>query len=130
MAEERVLIVDDNEQNVELAAFVLEHAGFSVTSVNDATRVVALVIDSQPDLVLMDVQLPGTDGLSLTRMLKQDARTKHIPVIAFTAYAMKGDEEKTRAAGCDGYIPKPIDIKTFPERIRAAIVAARPGKLA
>lgn len=126
MAGERVLIVDDNDQNVELASFVLQHAGFVVESVNDAARVVATVTETQPDLVLMDVQLPGTDGLSLTRTLKQEARTAHIPVVAFTAYAMKGDGVKMLAAGCCDYITKPIDITTFPARIRAAIAATRP----
>jgi len=81
------------------------------------------VIAFEPDLILMDIQMPGMDGLELTRLLKADARTRPIVIVAFTAYAMKGDEAKFRAAGCDGYLSKPIDVATFAEQVRAYLVA-------
>jgi two-component system, cell cycle response regulator DivK len=115
----RTLIVDDNAINAELAAFLLEAAGFAVECVANATEALQRVEASRPDMILMDIQLPGMDGLALARALKDDPATRDIVIVAFTAYAMKGDEAKMRAAGCDGYIAKPIDVSTFAAQLRA-----------
>jgi CheY-like chemotaxis protein len=109
----RVLIVDDNQPNIELAQFLLEDAGFVVDTASDAEQALAHIAGARPDLILMDIQLPGMDGLHLTSRLKADPATIDIPTVAFTAFAMKGDEEKMRAAGCDGYIAKPVDVEQF-----------------
>jgi two-component system cell cycle response regulator DivK len=108
-----VLVVEDNPANMTLATFLLRSAGYSVLSAVDAESGLALARNQQPDLVLMDIQLPGMDGLEATALLKADAATRGIPVIALTALAMKGDEERIRAAGCDGYIAKPLAYKEF-----------------
>lgn len=119
MMEPLVLIVDDNAVNVDLASFVLEAAGLRVEAAADAEQARACIARNAPDLVLMDIQMPGMDGLALTRLLKADAATRHIVIVAFTAYAMKGDEAKMRAAGCDGYISKPIEVASFAATVRA-----------
>jgi two-component system, cell cycle response regulator DivK len=115
----RVLIADDNPLNVELVSYVLAADGFEVATAADATETLAQVAAFAPDLILMDIQMPGTDGLELTRRLKASPATKHIVIAAFTAYAMKGDEAKMRAAGCDGYIAKPIDVATVAATVRS-----------
>ena len=117
-----VLVVEDNPANMTLAVFLLESAGHTVLSATNAEAGLTLAREEQPDLILMDIQLPGMDGLEATRLLKQDDATRGIPVIALTALAMKGDEERIRAAGCDGYIAKPLAYKDF-----LAIVSARLG---
>ena len=117
----RTLIVDDNAINSELAAFVLEAAGFVVECVANATEALQRIEASRPDVILMDIQLPGMDGLALARALKDDPATRDIAIVAFTAYAMKGDEAKKRAAGCDGYISKPIDVSRFAAQLRASL---------
>jgi len=109
----KVLIVEDNPANMTLAIFLLESAGHAVIHATDAEAGLTLARDDQPDLILMDIQLPGMDGLEATALLKGDEATQAIPVIALTALAMKGDEERIRAAGCDGYIAKPLDYKDF-----------------
>jgi two-component system cell cycle response regulator DivK len=109
----RVLIVEDNAANLKLASFLLESAGHSVISARDAEAGLTIAREEQPNLILMDIQLPGMDGLEATAVLKRDDITRSIPVIALTALAMKGDEERIRAAGCDGYIAKPLDYKSF-----------------
>ncbi len=109
----RILIVEDNPDNMTLTVLLLKSAGHSVLSAIDAEAGIALARDERPDLVLMDIQLPGMDGLEATALLKRDAATRAIPVIALTALAMKGDEERIRAAGCDGYIAKPMGIQEF-----------------
>ena len=121
MNEARILIVDDNEINIELARHVLENDGFVVQGACDAIAALAGVESFRPDLILMDIQMPGMDGLQLSRRLKTDPATWHTVIVAFTAYAMKGDEAKMRAAGCDGYIPKPIDIATFASHVRSQL---------
>jgi len=118
----KVLIVEDNPANMTLAIFLLESAGHVVINATDAEAGLTLARDEQPQLILMDIQLPGMDGLEATRLRKQDDATRGIPVIALTALAMKGDEERIRAAGCDGYIAKPLAYKDF-----LAIVSARLG---
>jgi CheY-like chemotaxis protein len=123
MSTRRILVVDDNLLNVELVRFILEAAGFELSIVNDATQAISHIRARLPDLILMDIQLPGIDGLELTRRLKADPETSAITVVAFTAYAMKGDEAKMRAAGCDGYLSKPIDVATFADQVRGYLRA-------
>ena len=119
----RILVVDDNPMNLELATFVLSAEGFEVASAMDACGVAARVLDFKPDLILMDIQMPEMDGLQVSRNLKADPATAHVIIVAFTAYAMKGDEAKMRAAGCDGYLSKPIDVATFARSVRAHLGA-------
>ena len=109
----RVLVVEDNPANMTLATFLLQSAGHAVITAANAEIGLMLARAEQPDLILMDIQLPGMDGLEATRLLKADAATRAIPVVALTALAMKGDEERIRAAGCDGYIAKPMRYKDF-----------------
>ncbi len=116
----RVLIVEDNATNLTLAIFLLESAGHTVLSATDAEAGLTIARAERPNLILMDIQLPGMDGLEATAQLKRDEATCSIPVIALTALAMKGDEERIRAAGCDGYIAKPMRYVEF-----LATVAAR-----
>ena len=120
-----ILVVEDNEANQLLTAALLEREGYRVelaTSSDQASRVLG---DRRPDLILMDVQLPGEDGLSFTRRLRADPLTAAIPIVALTALAMSGDQERTLAAGCNGYIAKPIDTRTFAVDIRRYL--ARPA---
>jgi two-component system cell cycle response regulator DivK len=104
----RILIIEDNPANMKLAVLLLHNAGHEAMSAEDAETGMAMARANQPDLVLMDVQLPGMDGLTATAILKQEAMTAHIPIIALTAMAMKDDEEKSKEAGCDAYIAKPL----------------------
>jgi two-component system, cell cycle response regulator DivK len=120
----RVLIVEDNPANMKLAVFLLESAGHTVLSATDAEAGLTLARDKQPDLILMDIQLAGMDGLEATALLKADAATRAIPVVAVTALAMKGDEERIRAAGCDAYIAKPIRYKDVLATIAAQLARA------
>jgi CheY-like chemotaxis protein len=113
MAGEKVLVVEDHPLNMELAADILESAGYRVVRAADAERGIALAKAEQPALILMDVGLPGIDGLEATRMLKRDPATREIPIVALTSHAMKGDAEKALAVGCAGYISKPIDTRVF-----------------
>ena len=126
MSTPRVLIVDDNALNVELVTYVLGADDFEVESAADASEALARIAAEAPDLILMDIQMPDIDGLELTRRLKADLTTRHIVVVAFTAYAMKGDEARTRAAGCDGYLSEPIDVATFAAKVRAHLGAGGP----
>jgi two-component system, cell cycle response regulator DivK len=109
----KVLIIEDNPTNMTLAIFLLNSVGHAVLSATDAEAGLALAREEQPDLILMDIQLPGMDGLEAAALLKADQATRAIPVIALTALAMKGDEERIRAAGCDGYIAKPMRYQEF-----------------
>lgn len=109
----RVLIVEDNTANLRLALFLLESAGHTVLSAANAEAGLTIAREEQPDLILMDIQLPGMDGLEATMLLKGAEATRAIPVIALTALAMVGDEARIRAAGCDGYIGKPMRYKEF-----------------
>ena len=114
----RVLVVDDNALNIELVTFVLGHDGFTVACATDAADALQQIPEFRPELILMDIQMPGADGLELTRRLKADTATRHIVIVAFTAYAMKGDEAKLLAGGCDGYLSKPIDVASFAATVR------------
>jgi two-component system, cell cycle response regulator DivK len=122
-----ILVVEDNTANMTLAVYLLESVGHTVLSATDAEAGLALARAQHPDLILMDIQLPGMDGLEATGILKADELTKSIPVIALTALAMKGDEERIRAAGCDGYIAKPLDYKGFLATITAQLANALDG---
>jgi len=113
----RILVVDDNPRNLKLAFDVLEDAGYEVVEAMDAEQAQIMIDRDLPDLILMDIALPGMDGLTLTRKIKANERTKHIRIIALTAFAMKGDDQKALAAGCDGYITKPIDIHQLPVQV-------------
>jgi two-component system cell cycle response regulator DivK len=104
----RILVVEDNAANLKLVTFILEAAAHIVIAAPDAEVGLTIARDECPDLILMDIQLPGMDGLQATTLLKSDAATRMIPVVALTALAMKGDEERIRAAGCDAYIAKPL----------------------
>jgi two-component system, cell cycle response regulator DivK len=119
----RVLVVDDNPASLELAGFLLEDAGFQVDTMQDGHRLVEHAARNRPDVILLDIQLPGMDGLALKAALADDPATAAIPVIAFTAHAMKGDEARYLAAGCTAYIAKPIDVATFAARVGAVAAA-------
>jgi CheY-like chemotaxis protein len=108
-----ILLVDDNLVNLKLFKILLDAAGFDVHTAVDAETVREALQQLRPDLILMDIQLPGTDGLTLTREIKNNPELRDIPVVALTAYAMKGDDERAMASGCVGYITKPIETTTF-----------------
>jgi two-component system cell cycle response regulator DivK len=130
MAGEPVLVVDDQAINLELAKLLLTLVGYAVRTATDAEQARAVLADGfRPSLILMDVQLPGMDGLELTRLLRADPALADTTIIALTAYAMKGDEARMLAAGCDGYIAKPIDTRAFADQIASALRAGprRPG---
>jgi two-component system cell cycle response regulator DivK len=103
-----IAVVEDNPSNMKLIVLILQRAGYAVLEACDADCGLAIIRERQPDLVLMDMHIPGTDGMEATRVLKQDTATRHIPVVALTARAMEGDRETMLAAGCDGYVSKPI----------------------
>ena len=113
-----MLVVDDNALNLELVTFVLDAAGIDVACATHAAQALALIPTFRPALILMDIQMPGVDGVMLTQQLKADPATRSVVIVAFTAYAMKGDDAKMRAAGCDFYLSKPIDVSTFADTVR------------
>jgi two-component system cell cycle response regulator DivK len=121
----RILVIEDNPDNMTLTAMLLESAGHVVLSAVDAEVGLTMARTERPDMILMDIQLPGMDGLSATAILKQDPLTREVPVLALTALAMKGDEERIRAAGCDGYIAKPIGIQAFLATIAESVAALK-----
>lgn len=112
-----ILVVDDNAMNLKLVEYVLEARGYGVETAIDADHAVASIAARRPRLILMDLQLPGVDGFELTRRLKADPTTADIVIVAVSAYAMKGDAERALSAGCDGYIPKPLDTRALPAQI-------------
>jgi CheY-like chemotaxis protein len=119
-----ILIVEDNEANRLLASAVLERDGFRVEMAGNSKEALDMLAARTPDLILMDVQLPGVDGLSFTRTLKHDEKMAAIPVVALTALAMLGDRERTLEAGCAGYISKPINTRTFADEVRKYLPSA------
>ncbi len=122
----RILIVDDNVINLKLATDVLACAGHAIAGAEDAARALALLEQAPPDIILLDLAMPGMDGPTLARRIKADARFRQIPIVALTASAMKGDESRALAAGFDGYITKPIDTRRFPAQV-AGYLARPPG---
>jgi CheY-like chemotaxis protein len=120
----RILVVDDNPTNLKLVSDVLEFEGYDILKAVDAEEAQIVIAGSPPDLVLMDIALPGMDGLTLTRILKADERTRHIRIVALTAFAMKGDDHKALEAGCDGYVTKPIDTRKFPAQVATFLALA------
>jgi CheY-like chemotaxis protein len=127
-----ILVVEDNEVNQLLTASVLEREGFEVQLAGSSVQAMERLVSRKPDLILMDIQLPGMDGLALTRRLKADPATANITVVALTAHAMSGDREQTLAAGCAGYISKPIDTRTFGSQVReflhSTVPTSRPAR--
>ena len=121
MKKRNILIVDDNPMNMKLVRVLLVGEGYDVRTAADALEALNILKEWRPLLILMDIQLPGIDGLELTRRLKADSATDQILIIGLTAYAMKGDEERILAAGCDAYIAKPIDTRTLPGFIATLI---------
>ena len=110
-----VLVVEDNDMNMQLVEYLLEEGGYAIVKATSGEEALALTRSEtqRPDLILMDIHLPGMDGLSVVREMKSDERTNQIPILALTAHAMRGDKDRFLEAGCDGYISKPIDVKTF-----------------
>ena len=123
-----IFIVDDNPINLKLVCDVLEFEGYAIGKAEDAEQALEMLQHTTPDLILMDIALPGMDGLALTRELKADARWQHVPIVALTAFAMKGDDQKAIAAGCDGYITKPIDTRKLPQQVAAFLRLAAERK--
>ena len=128
MAGEPILIVDDTPVNLKLTRIILVNEGYKVLTASSAEEALELLRGFHPDLVLADIQLPGIDGLELTRRIKQDENTRDIAVVALTAFASQGDEQKAIDAGCDGYITKPIDTRALGARIRAHSGSPRRGQ--
>ena len=116
---QKILIVEDNELNMKLFNDLLEAHGYTTVTTRDGTKAVDMAIEEKPDLILMDIQLPEVSGLDITRQIKDNDELKHVPIIAVTAFAMKGDEDKIRECGCNGYVSKPISITTFIETIQS-----------
>lgn len=121
MAGEPILVVDDNDLNLELMRDLLEGEGYRVRVAMDANDALAVLHDFRPRLIFMDIQLPGMDGLTLTRMLKSNPSMRDIRIVGLTGYAMAGDEQRLLAAGCDGYLPKPIDTRALPGVVQAQL---------
>ena len=115
MVKRTVLVVEDNDMNMQLVEYLLEEGGFEIVKASSGEEALTITRDggNPPDLILMDIHLPGMDGLSVVREMKSDRRTQRIPILALTAHAMRGDKDRFLEAGCDGYISKPIDVKTF-----------------
>jgi CheY-like chemotaxis protein len=120
-----ILIVEDNAMNLELAVDLLEAAGFRVLTATTAEAALQLARSAYPDLVLMDISLPGMDGLAATQALKKDPATQHLPIVALTAHAMRGDADKALAAGCGGYLTKPIDTRDFCRQVDSFLKSLR-----
>jgi two-component system, cell cycle response regulator DivK len=114
-----ILVVEDNEKNLKLVRDVLQYAGYDVVAASSAEQGVAIAMESPPDLVLMDLQLPGMDGTAALRQLRDSPRTRLVPVVAVTAFAMKDDRERALNAGFDGYLEKPISVRALPEQVRS-----------
>jgi two-component system cell cycle response regulator DivK len=122
----RILVVDDNPTNLKLVSDVLECEGFEILKSVDAEEAERIIEHHRPELVLIDIALPGMDGLMLTRKLKAEDKTKNLIIVALTAFAMRGDEQKAREAGCDGYITKPIDTRALPGLVAGYLQRLKP----
>jgi two-component system cell cycle response regulator DivK len=117
MAKARILIVEDNPDNLELMRFLLDHAGYEVKCITTGLKALEAAHQDLPDLIILDLGLPELDGWTLAKTLKSDPSTRHIPVVAVTAYTLSADHRRAMAAGCDGFIGKPMDVKTFVQDI-------------
>lgn len=126
MTEKSLLVVDDNPENLKLILMILASSGYELVTASDAIQALRAVERRIPDLILLDLQLPGMDGLELTRRLKAKPETRDIPIVAVTAYAMKGDEAKAINAGCNGYLVKPVDKRLLRELVRRFVEVAEP----
>ncbi len=122
-----ILLVEDNPANLKLATLVLRNVGHAILQAFDGDQALRMVREQMPDLVLMDLHMPGMDGLTATRILKSDPATAHIPILALTAHAMHGDQERIIAAGCDGYIAKPFQLQEFLSQVEQALQTKPPG---
>ena len=122
-----ILVVEDNERNLKLLRDVLDYAGYDVRVARTAEDGITLAVSEPPDLVLMDLQLPGIDGMEALRRLRESPRTADIPVVAVTAQAMKQDRERALAAGFNGYIEKPISVRAFPDQVRSFLTDGKVG---
>lgn len=118
MTTKSLLVVDDNPENLKLILMILAFSGYELVTASDAPQAIKAIERRIPDLILLDLQLPGMDGLELTRRLKARPETRSIPIVAVTAYAMKGDEAKARHAGCNGYLVKPVDKRLLRELVK------------
>jgi CheY-like chemotaxis protein len=121
MAGEKILIIEDNAMNMELTTDLLKVSGYVVTQAETAEQGIKMAQSQKPDLIIMDIGLPVMDGLSAVEILKKDEKTKDIPILALTSYAMKGDREKILGAGCEGYLAKPIDTRKFADEVKAIL---------
>ena len=128
MAGERILVVDDNPANLRLLRLLLSGESYVVRTADGAEEAITILEDFRPRLILMDLQMPGMNGFELARRLKGDPATRDIVIVALTAYAMKGDEERAREAGCDGYVSKPIDTRTLPALVARHLCGLEPPK--
>ena len=124
---QKVLIVEDNPQNLKVAMMALRPGGYEFSQATDGEEAVRVAMEGKPDLILMDIQLPKMDGLEATRRLRREPDFKNTPIIALTAYAMKGDEEKTREAGCDYYLSKPVNTRELRDVV-ANMLAGQPPR--
>ena len=124
MAGEKILIIEDNPMNMELTTDLLKVSGYDVIQSDTAEQGIKLAQEQHPDLIIMDIGLPVMDGLSAVEILKKDEKTKDIPILALTSYAMKGDREKILEAGCEGYLAKPIDTRKFADEVKAILKKA------
>lgn len=118
----KILVVEDNEMNMQLVEYLLEEGGFQILKATSGEDALQIANSDIPDLILMDIHLPGMDGLTVVREMKNTEKTRRIPILALTAHAMRGDKDRFLEAGCDGYISKPIDVKTFVSSIEKFIV--------
>lgn len=128
MTGKSILLVDDSVDNLKLTRFLLGREGFDVRTAENAEQALTALEKHIPSLILMDIQLPGMDGLQLTRHLRRDVSLNGVPIVAFTASAIKGDEEIARASGCDGYVTKPIDTRTLGNQVREFMNQGRPER--
>lgn len=122
-----ILVVEDNPANMKLATLLLSKAGYNVLQARNAAEGIQQATEKTPDLVLMDIQLPGMDGLTAVKLLRENPTTRDLKIIALTAFAMKGDEERIIAAGCDGYVAKPIQYQTFLKTVASMLEKEKPS---
>jgi len=124
----KILIIEDNEQNLYLATFLLEQTGYDVVQARSGPEGISLCAQVRPDLILLDIQLPGMDGYAVARALRQNPTLRDVPIVAVTSYAMVGDRERALAAGCSGYVEKPINPETFAAEIAMSLRASTSGE--